>query len=126
MFTLRRLILKPSCICTKSADWISCNEIEGDYAIALWDAGASKLVLVRDRIGVKPLYYYHQNGRFIFASEIKAILQHPAVVGGCRRRRALPLPDFSDDACAEHALSRHSKNSRRHMLAVSSATARWN
>jgi asparagine synthase (glutamine-hydrolysing) len=55
------------------------HEIEGDYAIALWDARAQQLVLVRDRIGVKPLYFYHQDGRFIFASEIKAILQHPAV-----------------------------------------------
>ena len=36
-------------------------------------------MLVRDRIGVKPLYFYHKDGRFIFASEIKAILQHPAV-----------------------------------------------
>jgi asparagine synthase (glutamine-hydrolysing) len=55
------------------------QEIEGDYAIALWDANREQLVLARDRAGVKPLYYYHQNGRFIFASEIKAILQHPAV-----------------------------------------------
>ncbi len=55
------------------------NEIEGDYAICLWDAAEQRLVLVRDRIGVKPLYYYHQNGRFIFASEIKAILKHPEV-----------------------------------------------
>ena len=55
------------------------HDIEGDYAIALWDARAQQLVLVRDRIGVKPLYFYHQNGRLIFASEIKAILQHPAV-----------------------------------------------
>ncbi|MBV9958200.1 MAG: asparagine synthase (glutamine-hydrolyzing) [Acidobacteria bacterium] len=55
------------------------HELEGDYAIALWDAGLERIVLVRDRIGVKPLYFYHQNGRFIFASEIKAILQHPAV-----------------------------------------------
>jgi asparagine synthase (glutamine-hydrolysing) len=55
------------------------HEIEGDYAIALWDAAAQRLVLVRDRIGVKPLYFYHRDGRFIFASEIKAILQHPAV-----------------------------------------------
>src|SRR5687767_9229557 len=55
------------------------HDIEGDYGIAIWDARAEQLVLVRDRIGVKPLYFYHQNGRFIFASEIKAILQHPAV-----------------------------------------------
>jgi asparagine synthase (glutamine-hydrolysing) len=55
------------------------HDLEGDYAIALWDAAKQQLVLVRDRIGVKPLYFYHRNGRFIFASEIKAILQHPAV-----------------------------------------------
>jgi asparagine synthase (glutamine-hydrolysing) len=55
------------------------HDIEGDYAIALWDANVERLVLVRDRIGVKPLYYYFKDGRFIFASEIKAILQHSAV-----------------------------------------------
>ena len=55
------------------------HDIEGDYAIALWDARLQQLVLARDRIGVKPLYFYHHNGRFIFASEIKAILKHPAV-----------------------------------------------
>jgi asparagine synthase (glutamine-hydrolysing) len=55
------------------------NEIEGDFAIALWDAERGQLVLARDRVGVKPLYFYNQDGRFIFASEIKAILQHPAV-----------------------------------------------
>jgi len=55
------------------------HDIEGDYAIALWDARLEQLVLVRDRVGVKPLYFYHQDGRFIFASEIKAILQHPSV-----------------------------------------------
>src|ERR1044072_2965913 len=55
------------------------HDIEGDYGIALWDGNKEQLVLVRDRIGVKPLYFYHKDGRFIFASEIKAILQHPAV-----------------------------------------------
>ena len=54
------------------------DDIEGDYAIALWDSANERLVLVRDRIGVKPLYYHFKNGRFIFASEIKAIVQHPA------------------------------------------------
>jgi len=55
------------------------KEIEGDFAIALWDAERGQLVLVRDRVGVKPLYFYNRDGRFIFASEIKAILRHPEV-----------------------------------------------
>ena len=55
------------------------HDLEGDYAIALWDAERERLVLARDRAGVKPLYFSHHNGRFIFASEIKAILKHPSV-----------------------------------------------
>ena len=54
------------------------HDLEGDYAIVLWDRKREQLVLVRDRIGVKPLYFYHKDGRFIFASEIKAILKHPS------------------------------------------------
>jgi asparagine synthase (glutamine-hydrolysing) len=55
------------------------NDIEGDFGIAIWDADRGQLVLARDRLGVKPLYYYQKDGRFIFASEIKAILRHAAV-----------------------------------------------
>jgi asparagine synthase (glutamine-hydrolysing) len=55
------------------------HDIEGDYAIALWDSAKERLLLVRDRIGVKPLYYFYKDGRFIFASEIKGIIKHPAV-----------------------------------------------
>lgn len=55
------------------------DEVEGDFGIALWDAEREQLVLARDRIGVKPLYFYQGGGRFIFASEIKAILAHPSV-----------------------------------------------
>src|SRR6266550_2973529 len=47
------------------------QEIEGDFAVALWDAGREQLVLARDRVGVKPLYHYQHDGRLIFASEIK-------------------------------------------------------
>jgi len=54
-------------------------EIEGDFAIALWDGEQERLVLARDRMGVKPLYIYQRDGRVIFASEIKAILAHPSV-----------------------------------------------
>ena len=55
------------------------KEIEGDFAIALWDARRERLVLARDRVGVKPLYYHHANGRLVFGSEIKSVLAHPSV-----------------------------------------------
>ncbi len=55
------------------------HEIEGDFGIALWDAEREQLSLYRDRMGVKPLYFYIKDGRIIFASEIKAILAHPEV-----------------------------------------------
>jgi asparagine synthase (glutamine-hydrolysing) len=55
------------------------KRIEGDYALGLWDEGKKKLFLVRDRIGVKPVYFSLQNDIFLFASEIKAILAHPTI-----------------------------------------------
>jgi len=55
------------------------DELEGDFAIALWDEAARRIVLARDRVGIKPLYYTLTGGRLIFASEIKAILEHPSV-----------------------------------------------
>lgn len=57
---------------------IACLErFRGMFAIALWDAAARELWLVRDRIGIKPLYYSIHNGRIVFASEIKALLTDP-------------------------------------------------
>ena len=55
------------------------HDLDGDFALALWDEARRRLVLARDPVGVKPLYYAVKNGRLIFASEIKAILEHPSV-----------------------------------------------
>ena len=57
---------------------IDClKKFRGMFAIALWDAKLRELWLIRDRIGIKPLYYSVHNGRITFASEIKALLQDP-------------------------------------------------
>ncbi|MBI4963114.1 MAG: asparagine synthase (glutamine-hydrolyzing) [Desulfomonile tiedjei] len=57
---------------------IDCVEkFRGMFAIAVWDATKRELWLLRDRIGVKPLYYSVHDGRIVFASEIKALLQDP-------------------------------------------------
>jgi asparagine synthase (glutamine-hydrolysing) len=49
------------------------------FAIALWDRKARRLLLARDRLGIKPIYYYQGPDFFAFASEIKALLEIPAV-----------------------------------------------
>lgn len=53
------------------------NELNGMFAIALWDVKKEALILFRDRMGVKPLFYANINGQLVFASEIKSILAYP-------------------------------------------------
>ncbi|MBI3894999.1 MAG: asparagine synthase (glutamine-hydrolyzing) [Acidobacteria bacterium] len=55
------------------------EEMRGMFAFAVWDERRRKLLIARDRLGIKPLYYAEVNGRLVFASELKAILQLPEV-----------------------------------------------
>ena len=63
------------------AQWgVKCvNRFNGMFSFAIWDKNKQELFLVRDRYGIKPLYYTFVGHCFLFASEQKAILTHPAV-----------------------------------------------
>jgi asparagine synthase (glutamine-hydrolysing) len=61
--------LKESCL----------DQLTGEFAIVIWDTANRRLLLIRDRLGVKPLYYAPIPGGIVFASELTALLIHPAV-----------------------------------------------
>ena len=56
-----------------------CNHLNGIFAFAIWNNKTQELFLARDHFGIKPLYYTFSNNNLIFASEIKAILEHPEI-----------------------------------------------
>ena len=59
----------------KGEDFLS--DLNGMFALVLWDKKKQRLILARDRLGIKPLYYTESNQRLLFGSEIKALLAYP-------------------------------------------------
>lgn len=54
------------------------EKITGMFAFAIWDSRDGSFFIARDRLGIKPLYYYNDGKTFLFASELKALIHHPA------------------------------------------------
>ena len=77
------------------------RRLEGMFAFAIWDSARRRLFLARDKLGQKPLYYYHKPGTFLFGSEIKAILEaqdfspepNPEAMHHYLSLRFVPAPD---------------------------------
>jgi asparagine synthase (glutamine-hydrolysing) len=77
-----------------------CRRLRGMFAFALWDARSQTLLLARDRLGIKPLYYANASGRWVFASEIQALRAstlvparpNPLALAGFLRLGSVPGP----------------------------------
>lgn len=95
------------------------EKLRGMFAFALWDCRQRRLVLARDRVGIKPLYVYRDGEKLLFGSELKAILAYPGVE---RRVDAEALDDYLAFGCVPGRKSIFRKIEKlpaAHVLAVS-------
>jgi asparagine synthase (glutamine-hydrolysing) len=80
------------------------RDLNGMFAIAIWNAIENELILFRDRLGIKPLYYAHTKRSFLFASEIKALAQYENL------EFSLDLQSFSEYLSFENYFSNRTLN----------------
>src|SRR5262249_58026988 len=93
--------------------------LRGMFAFALWDGRRQELLLARDRLGKKPLYYTETGGRLLFASELKAILELPEVERRINWRAASHLFSFLTTPEAESIVDGVRKLEPGHILVAS-------
>src|SRR3990170_1685503 len=81
MYVRHRRLSRPGCKFRSFKEDVSSvfSLLNGMFAIAIWDNKRRRLLLARDRVGVKPLYYAEVKGGVVFCSEIKGILSHAEV-----------------------------------------------
>jgi len=99
------------------------KKLRGMFAIALWDDRQQKLLLFRDQVGVKPLFYGHVNGRFVFASELKAILQLPGINKNLNWSAVNHLFSFLSTSASESIIDGIHKLEPGYMLSISPGRA---
>jgi len=95
------------------------DHMRGMFAFALWDQRTRQLLLARDRVGIKPLYYAEIDGRILFASELKAILQVPEVERKINWSAASHLFSFLTTPPAESIIDGVQKLEPGHLLIAS-------
>ena len=89
------------------------THLNGMFAIALWDEPRRRLLLARDRAGIKPLYYARMNGALVFASELKALL-----------RSGLVARDLDHQALSQYLSLEYIPGPRQHPARRAQAAAR--
>jgi asparagine synthase (glutamine-hydrolysing) len=98
----------------RCAEWM-----RGMFAFAVWDERRQHLLLARDRLGIKPLYYGEVGGRLIFASELKAILELPEVERRINWRSVNHVFTFLSTPAAESIVESVNKLEPGHILSAS-------
>ncbi|HOV92423.1 MAG TPA: asparagine synthase (glutamine-hydrolyzing) [Candidatus Kapabacteria bacterium] len=96
------------------------DKMIGMWAFAIYDEQTQELFAARDRMGIKPFYYYYDNGDFIFASEIKAILQYPNYHKDINFDELSNYLTFGATSCYSSIFSKINKLPSAHYLKINS------
>lgn len=97
------------------------HRFRGMFAFALWNKERKELLLCRDRVGVKPLFWYYKNGVFMFASELKAFFEYEDFALDIDRKAVAQLLQYGYITASKSIFSHVKKVKPGHFLTVSSS-----